>query len=70
MLFVTSLVLLLVLGVVLLALFLFGAFRTIGRFRAAQKQVTGHFADRTGLLKARTAALRVAISQRRRGATG
>lgn len=69
-LFVWSFVILLSLGVVLAAVFLFGAYRALRSFRSAANQVTGDITDRTGLIKARLAGLRVAFAERRRGVTG
>lgn len=63
--YVTSLVLLGV-GLLLLVLLALNAYRVLGRFRAAQKQVFGDLRDRSGLLKARAAGIRVAIDERRR----
>lgn len=64
-----STVVLLALGVVLLVAFVVRMFGAVRRFRAAQKQVTDDVTDRAGLLRARVAAVRVAIAERRHGAT-
>ncbi|WP_086825124.1 bacteriophage holin [Allokutzneria sp. NRRL B-24872] len=51
-----------------LAVLLFVAvrvFRSLSRFGAAAAAVGGHVDDRAGLLRARTAALKVAIAERR-----
>lgn len=57
-------IVLLVLGVLLLLAFVLGAFRALRRLRSAQSEVSAHIRDRVGLLKARTAALRVAFAER------
>lgn len=59
---------LLVLGVVLLLAFLIRLFGALRRARAVQRRVVSDLADRTGMLKARAAGLRVAVSERRNGA--
>ena len=59
---------LLVLGVVLLLAFLIRLFGALRRTRAVQLRVVSDMADRTGMLKARVAGLRVAVSERRNGA--
>jgi hypothetical protein len=61
--YVLSLVLLAV-GLLLLALLLVGAYRALRRVRAAQRQVVSDIRDRTGLLTARAAGVRVAITER------
>lgn len=53
-------------GLVALGLLLFWAFRGLRRFRAAMSMVSADYTERTGLLKARSAGLRVAFAQRRR----
>ncbi|MBK0866992.1 MAG: bacteriophage holin [Saccharopolyspora sp.] len=65
--YIWSLVLL-VLGVVLLLAFLIRLFGALRRARAVQRRVVSDLADRTGMLKARAAGLRVAVSERRNGA--
>ena len=65
--YIWSLVLL-VLGVVLLLAFLIRLFGALRRTRAVQRRVVSDMADRTGMLKARAAGLRVAVSERRNGA--
>lgn len=65
--YVSSLVLL-GLGVLLLALLLIKMYRALRRFRAVQKQVTADINDRSGLVKARMAGVRVAVGERRRRA--
>lgn len=64
--YVLSLVLLGV-GLLLLLVLLIRTIRVLGRVRALQKRVASDVGDRTGLLKARSAGLRVALSERRRG---
>ncbi|PKW18892.1 bacteriophage holin [Saccharopolyspora spinosa] len=59
-----SLVLLAV-GLVLLAWLLIRLFRELRRFKAVQRQVFHDFGDRSGLVKARVAGLKVAFAQRR-----
>jgi hypothetical protein len=61
--YVVSIVLLM-LGLVLMVAYVLGVLRALGRFRSTQAEVTGHFQDRVGLLKARTAGVRVAIADR------
>lgn len=63
--YVTSLVLLGA-GLLLLILLLLNAYRVLGRFRAAQKEVVDDLNDRSGMVKARVAGIRVAIDERRR----
>lgn len=65
--YIWSLVLL-VLGVVLLLAFLIRLFGALRRARAVQRRVVSDLEDRTGMLKARAAGLRVAVSERRNGA--
>ncbi|MEV5536177.1 bacteriophage holin [Saccharopolyspora shandongensis] len=62
--YVWSLVLLAV-GLVLLALLLVRLFRELRRFKAVQRQVLHDLDDRSGLVKARVAGLKVAFAQRR-----
>jgi hypothetical protein len=62
--YVSSLVLAAIALLVLVG-FLFRAFRALRRLRAVQGLVVGDVRDRGGLLRARMAAVRVAISQRR-----
>ncbi|MEV0083540.1 bacteriophage holin [Saccharopolyspora sp. NPDC003752] len=62
--YVWSLVLLVV-GLVLLALLLVRLFRELRRFKAVQRQVFHDIDDRSGLVKARVAGLKVAFAQRR-----
>lgn len=57
-------VVLLILGVLLLLVCVLGVLRALRRLRSAQAEVTGHVQDRMGLLKARTAGLRVAFAER------
>lgn len=59
-----SLVLLAV-GLVLLALLLIRLFRELRRFKTVQRQVFHDLGDRSGLVKARVAGLKVAFAQRR-----
>jgi hypothetical protein len=54
-----------VLGLILLGLLLFRVAKVLRRFRQATSMVATNTHDRTGLLRARSAALRVAIAQRR-----
>lgn len=61
-------ILLLVLGLVLLVLRVLGVLRALRRFRSTQVEVAGHVEDRVGLLKARTAGVRVAVAERLPGA--
>nr|WP_208401274.1 bacteriophage holin [Amycolatopsis granulosa] len=53
-------------GVLALIVVLIRTVRVLRRFRRASSMVTVNITDRTGLLKARSAGLRVAIEQRRR----
>ncbi|MEV0697309.1 bacteriophage holin [Saccharopolyspora sp. NPDC050389] len=62
--YVWSLVLLVV-GLVLLALLLVRLFRELRRFKSVQRQVFHDLDDRSGLVKARVAGLKVAFAQRR-----
>lgn len=57
--------LLVVLGLVLLALIFVRAVKALRGFRRAVSMVATNTQDRTGLLRARSAALRVAIDERR-----
>jgi hypothetical protein len=57
-------ILLLVLGVVLLVVRVLGLLRALRRFRSARAEVAGHVQDRVGMLKARTAGVRVAFAER------
>lgn len=54
-------------GLVVLVLLLIRSVRGLRRFRSAMSMVTADYTERTGLIKARSAGLRVAIAQRRRG---
>jgi hypothetical protein len=63
--YVVSLVLVAV-GLLLLGLFLAKPLRALPRFRSAQAAAIGDVRDRAGLLKARTAGVRVAIAERLR----
>ncbi|GAA0514353.1 hypothetical protein GCM10011581_36470 [Saccharopolyspora subtropica] len=63
--YVWSLVLLAV-GLVLLALLLVRVVRGLRRFRSVQRQVVDDLNDRSGLVKARVAGLKVAFAERRR----
>ncbi|MER7011368.1 bacteriophage holin [Saccharopolyspora sp. NPDC000359] len=53
-------------GLVLLVLLLVRVLREVGRFKAVQRQVAHDLADRSGLVKARVAGLKVAFAERRR----
>lgn len=53
-------------ALVVLALLVVGALRAVGRTTAVLAAFTGPFADRTGMLRARVAALRVRASRRGR----
>ncbi|WP_216204738.1 bacteriophage holin [Amycolatopsis aidingensis] len=64
MLYVLSLVLV-VFGVCFLAVVIFRVARVLRRFDRAASMVVADTTDRTGLLRARAAALRVAMTQRR-----
>ena len=61
-------ILLAAVGVLALGVVLIRTFGVLRRFRRASSMVTASVTDRTGLLKARSAGLRVAIEQRRRPA--
>lgn len=63
--FVPILVGLLAVGLLLLVLLGLRVRRSLRRFGLVQGALESHLADRTGLLKARSAALGVAISARR-----
>lgn len=56
-------------GVIVLGVVLIRTFGVLRRFKRTSSMVTASVADRTGLLKARSAGLRVAIGQRRRPAS-
>ncbi|MDQ0381750.1 bacteriophage holin [Amycolatopsis thermophila] len=56
-------------GVIVLSVVLIRTFGVLRRFKRTSSMVTASVADRTGLLKARSAGLRVAIGQRRRPAS-
>jgi hypothetical protein len=58
--------LLIVLGLVVLVLALSRVLRSLRRFGAASATARAEFGDRSGLIKARVAALGVAIAERRR----
>ncbi|RRO18060.1 hypothetical protein EIL87_07300 [Saccharopolyspora rhizosphaerae] len=64
--FVWTLVLLAV-GLVLLVFLLVRTVLEVRRFKRAQRSAAHDLADRSGMVKARAAGLKVAISQRRRG---
>ncbi|MDI2027268.1 bacteriophage holin [Saccharopolyspora sp. TS4A08] len=64
--FVWTLVLLAA-GLVLLVFLLVRTLLEVRRFQRAQRSATSALADRSGMVKARVAGLKVAISQRRRG---
>jgi hypothetical protein len=55
-------------GLLALILVLIRTFGVLRRFKRASSMVTASVSDRTGLLKARSAGLRVAIDRRRRPA--
>ncbi|MBE9373544.1 bacteriophage holin [Saccharopolyspora sp. HNM0983] len=63
--YVPSLVLLTA-ALVLLALLLVRVYREVRRFQGVQQRVVRDVGDRSGLLKARVAGLRVAFAERRR----
>lgn len=63
--YVPTLVLLAV-AVLLLVLLLVRVYREVRRFQGEQRRVARDFAERSGLLKARVAGLRVAVAERRR----
>lgn len=58
-----------VVGVLVLVVVLIRTFGVLRRFRRASSMVTASVSDRTGLVKARTAGLRVAFERRRRPAS-
>jgi hypothetical protein len=58
-------IVLLALGLLLLVLFLIRMYRTVRRFRAVEKHVAADLKDRSGLVKARMAGIRVGIAERR-----
>ena len=62
--YVPTLVLLAV-AVLLLVALLVRAYRELRRFQGAQRRAARHITERTGLLQARLAGLRVALAQRR-----
>ncbi|MEV4729167.1 bacteriophage holin [Saccharopolyspora sp. NPDC049426] len=64
--FVWTLVLLAV-GLVLLVFLLVRTLMEVRRFRRVQRGAAHDLADRSGMVKARVAGLKVALSQRRRG---
>lgn len=64
--FVWTLVLLAV-GLVLLVFLLVRTLVEVRRFRRVQRGAAHDLADRSGMVKARAAGLKVALSQRRRG---
>ncbi len=64
--FVWTLVLLAV-GLVLLVFLLVRTLMEVRRFRRVQRGAAHDLADRSGMVKARAAGLKVALSQRRRG---
>lgn len=64
--FVWTLVLLAV-GLVLLVFLLVRTLMEVRRFRRVQRVAAHDLADRSGMVKARAAGLKVALSQRRRG---
>ena len=57
---------LIVLGLVLLALFALGAFRTFARTRAVQRGASRYFRGQVGQLTGRWAAIKAEAAQRRR----
>lgn len=59
-------ILLAVAGLVLLGVLLIPVVRALRRFRSALSMVVTRTNDRAGLLKARSAGVRVALEQRRR----
>ncbi|GAA2359400.1 hypothetical protein GCM10009854_42590 [Saccharopolyspora halophila] len=63
--YVWTLVLLAV-GLILLVWLLVRSFLDVRRFRAAQRRAARDFGERSGLIKARVAGLKVAFAQRRR----
>lgn len=64
--FVWTLVLLAA-GLVLLVFLLIRTLLEVRRFQRVQRSAAHDLADRSGMVKARVAGLKVAISQRRRG---
>src|SRR5207249_2966722 len=58
-------ILLLAFGLVLLVLVLVRTWRSVSRFNTMAKLVGGHAQDEKGLLTARTAAVKLALAQRR-----
>lgn len=56
---------LLVLGLVLLVLFLVGAFRALRRTRRVQRGAADYFGGQVGRIKARVAGIRAEIAERR-----
>ncbi|GAA2807071.1 bacteriophage holin [Saccharopolyspora taberi] len=64
--YVLSLVLL-GLGLLLLLFLVIRMFAALRRFRAMQRRVVEDLDDRSGLLKARMAGVRVALAERRHG---
>ncbi|GAB3293017.1 bacteriophage holin [Parasphingorhabdus pacifica] len=63
--YVSSLVLLGI-GLLLLVLLLIKTLRTLNLFRTVQKRAVVDFNDRSGMLKARMAGIRVAVDEWRR----
>lgn len=59
--------LLVVVGLVVLAVLVVPVLRSLRRFAVASRTLRAHTGDRAGLLRARTAALRVAVAERRGG---
>ncbi|GAA0642039.1 hypothetical protein GCM10010174_75720 [Kutzneria viridogrisea] len=62
--------LLIILGLVLLVLALLRVFRSLRGLSSASRLARARFSDRSGLLRARVAALGVAIAERRRNHWG
>ncbi|RZS43778.1 hypothetical protein EV193_102759 [Herbihabitans rhizosphaerae] len=58
-------IVLLAVGLVLLAFLVVRTLRALGRFSQVAGLVNGHVGDEVGLLKARSAALKVAVAERR-----
>ncbi|MFR9728782.1 bacteriophage holin [Saccharopolyspora sp. MS10] len=56
-------------GVLLLLVLVIRFFLALRRTRALQREVTSQVANRSGLLRARVAGLRVALAERRNDAT-
>ncbi|HWD02464.1 MAG TPA: bacteriophage holin [Amycolatopsis sp.] len=52
-------------GLLILILLLARTFRVLRTFRRTVSMVAGHTQDRAGLIRARSAALRVSVAQRR-----